>query len=56
MKIPFVRFRSEGSAVENGLNLYRWRDRAITIGFILKIGTLQWMCRYSRIKSRWVIG
>ena len=47
MTNPFMRWKIEGCEVLNGLNVYKPSDPC-NVGFILKLGGLQFKMRYSK--------
>jgi hypothetical protein len=43
-----IYIRPECYDCRNGINIYPWRDRATSLGFIVKIGPWRWMVRLAR--------
>lgn len=42
-----IRFRGEGEICSYGFNVYPWRERCSSIGFILRLPHWRWRVRYA---------
>lgn len=42
-----IHIRPEGQLSRYGLNLYPWRERACSIGFVLRLPWWRWRLRYA---------
>lgn len=44
--------RPEGEEIKQGLNVYPWKERKYSIGFILRIKDWMWQVRYAPAVSK----
>lgn len=47
-------YKIEGMPCFNGLNVYHKRDPN-SAGFVIKVGTFHFKCRYSKITEKWIV-
>jgi hypothetical protein len=56
MILPGFYLRGEGQISRNGLNIYPPSEWRHSRGFILKLGSRSFRCRYSVSQRRWLVG